>query len=76
MDRECASDMTAGVAVAEVTGLWQLGREEGDLKCIGSAVAGSFHIGEGSRHVNSSGEMLERAKVSLGEILDESRNLI
>jgi len=70
MDREFAGDMTAGVAVAEVTGLWQLGREEGDLEGIGSAMAGGFHVGQGISHVNWSGEVLKRPHV-----LNETRVL-
>jgi len=72
MDREFAGDMTAGVAVAEVTGLWQLGREEGDLEGVGSTMAGGFHVSQGTgRHVDSSREMLK----FLWGILDESRVL-
>lgn len=71
MNREFAGDMTTGVAVAEVTGLWQLGCEERDLKGVGSTMAGGFHVSQGIRHVNWSEEVLKRPQ----DVLDETRVL-
>ena len=74
MDREFAGNVTASVAVAEVSSLWQLGREEGDLEGVGSAMAGGFHVGQGIRHVDLSGEVPKRPQV-FWDVLHETRVL-
>ena len=71
MDREFAGNVTASVAVAEVSGLWQLGCEEGDLEGVSSAMAGGFHVGQGIRHVDLSGEVLK----FFWDVLHETRVL-